>query len=640
MTRARRWTALLYLLCAVAVIEALGWTSWQLLRLERQTAHHRAEVEAVQLALWRMDSWMSSLLATEAARPYFHYRAFYPADRAYTRMWQEVEAGEVLVPSPLLGLRHPLIRLHFELDPAGQLHSPQVPRGTMRDQAEAQYVTAEQVAQAEAQLRALSGLLEARRLRAAGPVDAGPERARAAGGEAAGAEPAVSAGADYVARRLTAEWARRADLAEMSPTGVQDDELDFDKVVAYLIAAERQEEGIAARAAGRAPEPSRVELSGLSPVWLVGEADGTPELVFVRTVGVDDTRLVQGIWFDWPALRAALLATVTDLLPAAALYPMVEGARERGGEAAGGAWYALGGFPAELEPGVVPMAPLPMVTPLRATLGVTWLAMLVALAAIGLVLRASVQLSERRGRFASAVSHELRTPLTTFRLYTQMLAGGHVTDEATRQAYLETLQRESHRLARIVEGVLAYARLGARGGRRGKGSRTVASGQLLERVVPVLRRRAEADGMELVVSAAPASVPIRADIDSVEQILLNLVDNACKYAGGAADRRLHLDIELRREALELTLRDHGPGVARAARLFEPFCRGEGEATERWPGLGLGLALARGLARDLGGDLRHVAPAGSGAAFTLTLRRVRARGGQVDAGISRRDHMGS
>src|SRR5690606_23556726 len=88
------------------------------------------------------------------------------------------------------------------------------------------------------------------------------------------------------------------------------------------------------------------------------------------------------------------------------------------------------------------------------------IAVLVAVGAIGLVLRASMDLSDRRGRFVSAVTHELRTPLTTFCLYTEMLADGVVAREEARREYLSTLKDESRRLARIVENVLAYARLG------------------------------------------------------------------------------------------------------------------------------------------------------------------------------------
>src|SRR5690606_2621240 len=102
---------------------------------------------------------------------------------------------------------------------------------------------------------------------------------------------------------------------------------------------------------------------------------------------------------------------------------------------------------------------------------ITWIAVLAAVVAGGLILRASMRLAERRGRFVSAVTHELRTPLTTFRRYSDMLAEGAIPDEGRRQEYLRTLQAESQRLGTIVENVLEYARLGSAraGGRRAPG---------------------------------------------------------------------------------------------------------------------------------------------------------------------------
>jgi C4-dicarboxylate-specific signal transduction histidine kinase len=86
------------------------------------------------------------------------------------------------------------------------------------------------------------------------------------------------------------------------------------------------------------------------------------------------------------------------------------------------------------------------------------------------------------------------------------------------------------------------------------------------------------------------------------------------------DPRLHLTVQLRERWAVITLRDHGPGLARGGRrrLFHPFHRSAEQATGEAPGVGLGLALSRRLARDFGGDLRAVDPADGGAAFELTL----------------------
>ena len=107
--------------------------------------------------------------------------------------------------------------------------------------------------------------------------------------------------------------------------------------------------------------------------------------------------------------------------------------------------------------------------------------------------------------------------------------------------------------------------------------------------------------------------------------MLNLIDNACKYSAHAADRDIHLTAGRRRDQLVLSVRDHGPGIDPAFRsdLFIAFRRAERRAGDAVPGVGLGLALARALARDLGGELTlDSAPPGTagdtGACFTLAL----------------------
>jgi signal transduction histidine kinase len=245
---------------------------------------------------------------------------------------------------------------------------------------------------------------------------------------------------------------------------------------------------------------------------------------------------------------------------------------------------------------------------------------LVAGAAVAVMVMGVVSLSERRGAFVSAVTHELRTPLTTFRMYSEMLAEGMVADEAKRRRYLDTLCAEGSRLSHLVENVLSYARL-ERGRHRGH-TETVPVGDLLERMRERLARRAEQAGLSLVVDAgAAADIPLEVDVSAVEQILFNLVDNAAKYAAGAADKRIEILASRVGRQVAVRVRDHGPGIARAEakRLFRPFRKSAQHAAESAPGVGLGLALSRRLAGQMGGGLR-VCPShdGDGACLELLL----------------------
>ena len=138
--------------------------------------------------------------------------------------------------------------------------------------------------------------------------------------------------------------------------------------------------------------------------------------------------------------------------------------------------------------------------------------------------------------------------------------------------------------------------------------------------------------MRLVIEADEQVLPatVRADASAVEQVLFNLVDNACKYAVTAADKRIHLEVRAsgtlkngsltRSGGILISVRDHGPGIASAdaRRLFRPFSKSAHEAARSAPGVGLGLALSRRIARDLGGNLRIDRSVRDGACFVLSL----------------------
>ncbi|MBS0197135.1 MAG: HAMP domain-containing histidine kinase [Planctomycetes bacterium] len=349
-------------------------------------------------------------------------------------------------------------------------------------------------------------------------------------------------------------------------------------------------------------------------------AESEPELLFVREVDFGERCVHQGFWLDWPALRAMLLASAKDLLPTASLRPVVDPSRLAADQEVLGR--TLAAIPAELV--LPPAAPalMPSWSPVRTTVLVTWIAALAAVIVTALVLRASLELAERRGRFVSAVTHELRTPLTTFCLYSQMLADGMVQDEDARMTYFGTLKSESQRLARIVESVLDYARLS--GKRTTKAIAAITVADLVTSLKRPLAARCEQSGMSLCVEGDQSdSRVIETDAGILERIVFNLVDNACKYASEATDKRVCLSFALNDSQLQLCVRDFGPGIARAesSRLFRPFVRGERHGHGAIPGLGLGLAIASGLAKELGGNLDLAdAAKGGGACFCLTLPR--------------------
>ena len=358
----------------------------------------------------------------------------------------------------------------------------------------------------------------------------------------------------------------------------------------------------------QAPNSSRPFLG----VWL------GKNLILTREAFVDGVRMVQGVWLDWPELHAAWLREITDLFPDAKLEPA---ANTNAGTRPTDDPLRFAALPVRLVPGVIELPPLPFWTPLRRSLAIALACVLLAAAAVGLVLHGTVALSERRADFVSAVTHELRTPLTTFRLYSEMLADGMVADEAQRKTYLDTLTGEAGRLSHLVENVLAYARL-----ERGSGkarAENVTIGELLDRILPRLKQRADDCGMEVRVHATEADRKTQLYIDAaaVEQILFNLVDNACKYAAPrAAEPVIHVEADTGGKFAMLRVRDHGGGISRSERrrIFHPFHKSADQAAHSAPGVGLGLALCQRLATALGGAITLDAANKDGACFVLRL----------------------
>ncbi len=549
----------------------LGGMALELERAEAMTRQQAVLEGNLQLALWRMDSALQPLMAEESARPYFSYSPLYPAERAFTRMFAEIDRGDVLMPSPLLTFTSPQIRLHFQYGPDGRLSSPQVPSGNMRDLAENRYLSPELVEGATRRLAELDKLISRKELAAALRVE----------------EP-IAQGMDVT---TLAELQKKQSRSSNE----------------FIMRSRNSKVAQSQAPAEALPLETRTTVTQgpLQAIWI------GPVLLLARQVRVPEGTFLQGCWLDWDVIRADLLERAVDLLPRARLERVPA-------QAASAPTKMLASLPVRLEPGSAPDEPDPLWSPLRLSLVIAWACLGLAAVAVAVVLQSALALSDRRGTFVSAVTHELRTPLTTFRLYTEMLDEGMVAGEESQHAYLKTIRAEADRLGHLVENVLAFARLER--GRAAGGREIVAPQELFERLVPRLAIRAEQAGMKLVAGAAESLPSVRVDVSVVDQILTNLVDNAIKYAGSAVDPRIHLDVVPSGRWLALAVRDHGPGLRQNVmrRLFRPFSKSATDAAQSAPGVGLGLALSRRLARALGGDLRLQENSPSGATFTLTI----------------------
>jgi signal transduction histidine kinase len=348
-----------------------------------------------------------------------------------------------------------------------------------------------------------------------------------------------------------------------------------------------------------APEPAKA--GPMQAHWL------DDHLLLMRRARLEGRQVAQAAVVDWPLLRSQLIAEVQDILPGAGLVPAT---------AADALELRLAALPVRLDPGT------PAATELRPaarwTLAAAWLGTAIGMAGAALLLTLAHRLGERRATFVSAVTHELRTPLTSMRLHADLLADQRIANDPHKRAgRIAVLRSEAGRLAHLIDNVLDYARLERR---KPPAPKRVVLSELIEPLLPRLSERLAAAGLALECQPLPAAT-VSCDQAAVERILANLADNAAKYAAQAEDPSVVLRVLIADRRLELRLRDHGPGLAPDVRerLFVPFARSAEAAAGNAPGVGLGLALCRRLARAQGGDLRLDEPAdGSGVEVVLTL----------------------
>jgi len=659
-----------FALAAVVAGGGLVWLTVVALRLEHSERLAEAQADyhdRLRRAMWRLDSRLLPELAQEASRPYSHYSPFHSPTWAYNRKWVAFDPRDVLLPSPLVQNTPDWIQVHFQIAPNGTISSPQVPVGKMRDLAKPLGLDADHNKANEWAVRQVERINSGNYLQDAALGNSAPASApnvqvvmnnpaqvlnlpqpseqqtvQGLQGQAAQngqrQQKASSPNqADARQQRRTRKGQREQSREEFQHRhqrfltenvdntvypqlelhgGAATTQLDIvqgnlNQEILDVRLRNASEDPPALVEETAAQQAAELYQSGFAAVWAKG-AESRSELLFLRQIVAGEQRYVQGFWVNWQSLKTMLEDEVHDLFPNAQLKPLrrAEDLDEQ---------RAMTVIPALLETGEAPLVEDAGMTPTRVGLACAWVAFGMGLLAVGLGLRSLVDLTERRLDFVSAVTHELRTPLTTFRMYTEMLSEGMVPEER-RIEYCRTLQQESDRLSHLVQNVLDYSRLERRAW--APQTESIGARALLDRLAARVTDRCAAAEMDLKPECeCPDQVMLRTDPHALEQVIYNLVDNSCKYARAAEDRRIHLHVRCDGNAVVLEVADHGPGVASEVlgRMFQPFYRGLRGDASREPGVGLGLALARRWARTLGGDLEAVNIGHVGACFRVRLK---------------------
>jgi two-component system phosphate regulon sensor histidine kinase PhoR len=224
-------------------------------------------------------------------------------------------------------------------------------------------------------------------------------------------------------------------------------------------------------------------------------------------------------------------------------------------------------------------------------------------------------------RFIANASHELRTPLAAIVAAAEVLTSGAKDDPASRDAFIEDIQREAVRLSRLTDALLTLARLGS--GELVPRSEAVDVGDLAQRVAGLMLPLAHAAGLSLEAQGAGVA---DADRDLLQQVLIGLVGNGVKHTPSGGAIELHVEAGAAEVTIEVTDTGHGIAAAELPHVFDRFWRGD--ASRQAGGFGLGLATAREFVSAMGGSVAVASSVGSGTAVTVTLPVARRAPGAV------------
>jgi signal transduction histidine kinase len=224
--------------------------------------------------------------------------------------------------------------------------------------------------------------------------------------------------------------------------------------------------------------------------------------------------------------------------------------------------------------------------------------------------------NQAKSDFLAIMSHELRTPLTAVVGYTELLADevvGPVND--TQRDHLARVRASSEHLLMLIEDILSFARIEA--GREQVRIEEFGLAALLEQASVIVRPLAEKKGLAFRLDGHHSRAVMRSDPQKVRQIIINLLANAVKFTAAG---NVTLEATVVDDRVTFCVSDTGPGIAREhlERVFDMFWQVDQRITRKAGGTGLGLSVARQLARLLGGDVSVRSTMGEGSVFTVDL----------------------
>ncbi|MBN9236869.1 MULTISPECIES: ATP-binding protein [Phyllobacteriaceae] len=230
------------------------------------------------------------------------------------------------------------------------------------------------------------------------------------------------------------------------------------------------------------------------------------------------------------------------------------------------------------------------------------------------------RIDRMRADFIANASHELRTPLASIAGFIETLRGPARNDPAAREQFLQIMQNQTSRMARLIDDLLSLSRLEMKAYLK-PGAR-VDLRQTLESVIDSLAPLARDGGLVVERDFVEGALDVPGDRDELFQVFENLLENACKYgqSGGRVLVTVARSTAGPEPTVDVTIRDFGPGIAEEhiPRITERFYRVDVETSRAQKGTGLGLSIVKHILTRHHARISIRSEIGKGAAFTVHL----------------------
>jgi signal transduction histidine kinase len=227
-----------------------------------------------------------------------------------------------------------------------------------------------------------------------------------------------------------------------------------------------------------------------------------------------------------------------------------------------------------------------------------------------------IRLNKMKNDFIATVSHELKTPLSSMRVLVDTLLEGNIKDETQTEEYLRMTAKENERLSRMIDNFLTFSRM-----ERNKKAFEMSPANpaaIANDAAEAVKTKYSTHGCQFTMDIAGNLPQIQADHDAMVTVIVNLLDNACKYTGDT--KQISLKVFAEKDNVCFAVSDNGIGIARRhiRKIFDGFYQVDNSLARKVEGCGLGLSIVKFILDAHKGKISVESKPGKGSTFTVRI----------------------